>query len=119
MVTLIGPGLNYPQDAVYPFSEKDEHGEKYDGAAHKYVMHFDKGQMPPVKGFWSLTMYDPKFFFVPNPINRYNLSQRNTFVTNADGSWEPTDTVSATLPTISTALIVGVAATCSTIPVCT
>ncbi len=86
MVTLIGPGLNFPQDAVYPFSEKGEHGEKYDGAAHNYVMHFDKGQMPPVKGFWSLTMYDPEFFFVPNPINRYNLSQRNTFVTNPDGS---------------------------------
>jgi hypothetical protein len=86
MVTLIGPGLNYPQDAVYPFSEKDEHGNKYDGASHKYVMHFEKGQMPPVKGFWSLTMYDPDFFFVSNPINRYNLSQRNTFVTNSDGS---------------------------------
>ena len=86
MVTLIGPGLNFPQDAVYPFSEKDEHGEKYDGAAHKYVIHFDKGGLPPVKGFWSLTMYDPEFFFVPNPINRYSLSQRNTFVTNPDGS---------------------------------
>ena len=86
MVTLIGPGLNYPQDAIYPFSEKNEHGDKYDGAGHNYVMHFDKGQMPPVKGFWSLTMYDPEFFFVPNSINRYDLSQRNTFVTNADGS---------------------------------
>jgi hypothetical protein len=86
MVTLIGPGLNFPQDAVYPFSEKDEHGEKYDGAAHKYVIHFEKGGMPPVKGFWSLTMYDPEFFFVPNAINRYNLSQRNTIVTNPDGS---------------------------------
>lgn len=31
-------------------------------------------------------MYDPEFFFVPNPINRYNLSQRNTFLTNPDGS---------------------------------
>ena len=86
MVTLIGPGLNFPQDAVYPFSEKDVGGEEYDGAKHNYVMHFEKGKMPPVKGFWSLTMYDPEFFFVPNPINRYNLSQRNTFVTNADGS---------------------------------
>ena len=86
MVTLIGPGLNFPQDAVYPFSEKDADGKEYDGSAHKYVMRFEKGQMPPVKGFWSLTMYDPEFFFVPNPINRYNLSQRNTFVTNPDGS---------------------------------
>jgi len=49
-------------------------------------MRFGKGQMPPVKGFWSLTMYDPEFIFVPNPINRYSLSQRDTFVTNADGS---------------------------------
>jgi hypothetical protein len=86
MVTLIGPGLNFPQDAVYPFSEKDAAGKEYDGSAHKYVMRFEKGQMPPVKGFWSLTMYDPGFFFVPNPINRYNVSQRNTFVTNPDGS---------------------------------
>lgn len=31
-------------------------------------------------------MYDDKYFFVPNPINRYTVSQRNKFVTNADGS---------------------------------
>jgi hypothetical protein len=31
-------------------------------------------------------MYDTDFFFVPNPINRYELSQRNTFITNPDGS---------------------------------
>ena len=86
MVTLIGPGLNFPQDALYPFSEKDADGKTYDGAAHKYVMRFEKGQMPPVKGFWSLTMYDPEFFFVPNPINRYNLSQRDKLVANPDGS---------------------------------
>ena len=86
MVTLIGPGLNFPQDAMYPFSQKDADGKTYDGAAHKYVMRFEKGQMPPVKGFWSLTMYDPEFFFVPNPINRYNLSQRDKLVTNPDGS---------------------------------
>jgi hypothetical protein len=86
MVTLIGPGLNFPQDALYPFSEKDAEGKEYDGATHKYVMRFEKGQMPPVKGFWSLTMYDPEFFFVPNPINRYNLSQRDKLVANPDGS---------------------------------
>jgi hypothetical protein len=86
MVTMIGPGLNFPQDALYPFSEKDADGKEYDGSKHGYVMRFEKGQMPPVKGFWSLTMYDPDFFFVPNPLNRYSLSQRDTFATNADGS---------------------------------
>ena len=86
MVSLIGPGLNFPQDAIYPFSEKDADGHEYDGSKHAYVMRFEKGQMPPVKGFWSLTMYDPHFFFVPNPIDRYSLSQRDTFVPNDDGS---------------------------------
>ena len=50
------------------------------------MIHFEKGQFPPVKAFWSLTLYDPDFFFVPNSINRYELSQRNKFITNPDGS---------------------------------
>jgi hypothetical protein len=86
MVTMIGPGMNFAEDAVYPFSEKDADGKKYDGADHEYVMRFEKGQLPPVKGFWSLTMYDADFFFVPNPINRYSLSQSDTLLANADGS---------------------------------
>jgi hypothetical protein len=49
-------------------------------------MRVEKGQMPPVEAFWSLTLYDEDFFFVPNAIDRYELSQRNRFVTNPDGS---------------------------------
>ncbi len=86
MITAIGLGANRPQDAIYPTGQKDADGKDFDGASNKYVMHFDKGQTPPVNGFWSLTMYDATFFFVPNPLNRYTLSQRNKFVTNADGS---------------------------------
>jgi hypothetical protein len=84
-ITAIGLGANRPQDAIYPTSEKDAEGNPYDGA-NKYVMHFEKGQMPPVKGFWDLTMYDADYFFVDNPLNRYTLSQRNKFKENADGS---------------------------------
>ncbi len=86
LITAIGLGANRPQDAVYPTGEKDGSGNEFDGASKKYVMHFDKGQMPPVDGFWSLTMYDAAYFFVPNSLNRYTLSQRNKFVANADGS---------------------------------
>ena len=63
----------------------DAEGKPYDGA-HKYVLHLDKGQMPPAKGFWSLTMYNAEMFFVANPLNRYTLSSRNKFKTNRDGS---------------------------------
>ncbi|HET6515396.1 MAG TPA: DUF1254 domain-containing protein [Thermodesulfovibrionales bacterium] len=85
LVTAIGLGANRGQDAIYPTSEADAEGKPYDGT-NKYIMHFDKGQMPPVDGFWSLTMYDADFFFVPNKLNRYTLSARNQFKTNADGS---------------------------------
>jgi len=86
MANLLGPGWNRPEDAVYPISQKDAKGNAYDGAKYKYVMHFDRGGLPPVDAFWSLTLYDKDLFFVPNSINRYNLSQRNTFATNEDGS---------------------------------
>jgi hypothetical protein len=85
LVTAIGLGANLPQDAVYPTSEGPDDLKKYNGE-NKYVMRFKKGETPPVNAFWSLTMYDADYFFVPNPLNRYTLSQRNTFKANADGS---------------------------------
>jgi hypothetical protein len=85
LVTAIGLGANRGQDAVYPTSEVDAEGKPYEGA-NKYVMHFDKRQMPPVDGFWSLTMYDADYFFVPNKLNRYTLSSRNKFAMNKEGS---------------------------------
>lgn len=85
LVTAIGLGANLPQDAIYPMSLKDADGSDYEGK-NKYVMRFAKGQLPPVKGFWSLTMYDADFFFVANPLNRYSISARQKLKENADGS---------------------------------
>jgi hypothetical protein len=84
-VTAIGLGANRIQDAVYPTSMKDVHGNEYSGK-NKYVLRFPKGQMPPAQGFWSLTMYDGQYFFVENPLNRYSISARQPLKTNADGS---------------------------------
>ena len=85
LLTAIGLGANRPQDAVYPTSLKAADGHAYDGAS-KYIMHFAKGQMPPVSGFWSMTMYDSNYFFVANPINRYSISARQNLKSNPDGS---------------------------------
>jgi hypothetical protein len=84
-VTAIGLGANRPQDAVYPTSETDAEGRPYSGA-HRYVIHFAKGETPPVKGFWSITMYNADYFFVDNPLNKYTVSPRNALKYNADGS---------------------------------
>jgi hypothetical protein len=85
LVTAIGLGANRPEDAVYPTSQKDAEDRSYDGA-NKYVMRFPKGQLPPVRGFWSLTMYDSNYFFVANPLNRFSISARQNLKSNPDGS---------------------------------
>ena len=85
LIASIAIGANLAEDAVYPLSYGPDMLTTYSGA-HKYVMHFNKGDFPPVEGFWSLTMYNEQQFLVPNPINRYTVSQRNKFRTNADGS---------------------------------
>jgi hypothetical protein len=88
LITAIGLGANLPEDAVYPVSQKSGGGilaRAYDGG-EKYVMRFEKGQTPPVNGFWSLTMYDANYFFVANPLNRYSISPRQALKSNPDGS---------------------------------
>jgi hypothetical protein len=83
--TFVGLGANLPEDAIYPLTTIDGSGQRLDGA-HKYVLHFENGKLPPVNGFWSLTMYNAEYFFVENPLNRYTLSQRSKFNLNPDGS---------------------------------
>ncbi len=85
LITWYGLGANRPQDAVYPTSEGPDILKKYSGA-NKYVVQFKKGDLPPADAFWSITMYDKDYFFVPNAINRYTVSSRNKFKANADGS---------------------------------
>ncbi len=78
-----GLGANIPQDALYPFTKVDSEGNPLNGS-HNYLIHFPNE--PPVKGFWSLTMYNDQYFFVPNSLNRYSLSPRNSLKHNQDGS---------------------------------
>lgn len=85
LITAIGLGANRPQDAIYPISKVDAQGHPYNGS-NKYVMRFPKGHLPPVQGFWSLTMYDDEYFFVDNPLNRYSISPRQNLQVNPDGS---------------------------------
>lgn len=84
-VTKIGLGANKAEDAVYPMTRMDSEGRPLNGK-NKYVMHFEKDHLPPVNGFWSLTMYDSRQFFVKNPLNRYALGDRDEMVLNPDGS---------------------------------
>ena len=51
---------NVPKQAFYGQWTKDASGAVMDGSNAKYTFTFPKGQLPPVRFFWSLTMYDLK-----------------------------------------------------------
>ncbi|MGY2184948.1 hypothetical protein D3C81_339800 [compost metagenome] len=85
IVAQVGLGANLPEDAIYPLNVGDSNGKALDGV-NKYVLHFDKGQQPPVNAFWSITLYDPEGFQVGNKLDRFAVSSWMPFKTNADGS---------------------------------
>ncbi len=79
------PAVNVPQEAVYWTTDINGAGDRLSGQ-HQYTLHFPPGQLPPNHAFWSLTMGDAHNHFVPNPLNRYSVSDRSGLVPNADGS---------------------------------
>jgi hypothetical protein len=84
-IALVGLGGIWRQDVVYPTAFLDGDGKPLDGA-NRYVLHFREGQTPPTNVTWSVSMYDPQGYYVPNAINRYNLAAWMPLLRNADGS---------------------------------
>jgi hypothetical protein len=85
IIAMAGLGANQPEDAVYPMNVADADDTPVTGE-NKYVLHFNKDELPPVNAFWSLTMYDAEGFQVANPLNRFALGDRDALAFNADGS---------------------------------
>jgi hypothetical protein len=85
IVSQVGLGANLPEDAIYPLNLADNTGKPLDGA-NSYTIHFTKESKPPVKAFWSITLYDPEGFQVANDLNRFAVSSWMPFQQNADGS---------------------------------
>jgi hypothetical protein len=84
-VALVGLGANPAEDAIYPICVADADGRPLSGA-FRYVLHFERDQLPPAQAFWSVTMYDGEGFQVANEIDRFAIGDRDPLVYNADGS---------------------------------
>ena len=67
---------NRPEETKYIYTDNDSQGKQLSGR-NTYAITFPKGQMPPVKGFWSLTLYNADHFFHQNPLKRYSLGTKN------------------------------------------
>jgi hypothetical protein len=88
--------VNTPEETAYFYADLDADGERLHGS-HSYSVTFPPNDLPPVSGFWSLTLYDEHHFFHPNELHRYSLGTKTKNLHHAaDGSL--TLTASATPP---------------------
>jgi len=64
----------------------DVNGDPLDASKYNYILEFPAGQTPPVKGFWSITMYDSESYMVDNPIDRYSVYDKDALLTYGEGN---------------------------------
>jgi hypothetical protein len=77
---------NTPVETKYIFTDTDATGKQLDGNS-LYTITFEAGELPPVNGFWSLTLYNEHHFYNVNPLGRYSLGTKSPDLkTNDDGS---------------------------------
>jgi hypothetical protein len=77
---------NAPQETRYIYTDFDASGQRLAGA-NRYTVTFPKGQLPPVNGFWSLTVYNKEHLFEANRLNRFSLGTKSKSLKyNDDGS---------------------------------
>ncbi|MCD4698068.1 MAG: DUF1214 domain-containing protein [Bacteroidales bacterium] len=80
---------NSGAEAIYPTYFVDSTGVPLNASENKYSMTFKKDELPPVKAFWSLSMYDGKTqLFINNQLDRYllNSNDMEAYEYNDDGS---------------------------------
>ena len=68
--------VNTPNETKYFYQDLDSAGDRLNGH-HQYTVTFAKHALPPVQGFWSLTLYNKFHFFETNKLNRYSLGTKN------------------------------------------
>ncbi len=59
------PGGNLAEQIIYGNTWEDADGQPLNGT-NKYILHFDKDQLPPARVFWNLAMYASDMLFVQN-----------------------------------------------------
>lgn len=67
---------NRPSETQYFYTDNTSNGEKMVGSEN-YKITFKAGELPPVNGFWSMTMYNEHHLFEPNALNRFSLGTKN------------------------------------------
>ena len=83
VVAHVGLGAVTPEVTIYALTLTDHDFQPLSGSTD-YVLHMTAP--PPVNEGWTFTVYGRNGALVPNPINRYQLSNASPLTYNADGS---------------------------------
>jgi hypothetical protein len=79
------PGIGTKDDEVRATVTMDSDGHRLNGA-NRYVIHFGPNQLPPVRGFWSITAYTKDGALGDSLPARLAVGDRNGARRNRDGS---------------------------------
>jgi hypothetical protein len=85
IVAMTNFGAMLPEDSVSLVNVIASDGAPPSGK-HRYLVHFEKDALPPVRAFWSLNMYDGEGFPARNPSSRFAIGDRDSLNYNHDGS---------------------------------
>jgi len=79
-----GLGANLVEDAIYGVTQLDADLNQLSGE-QRYEMYFQPGDIPQVRGFWSLTAYDIEGYLEKNEWSRYQVGQNYDIRTDSAG----------------------------------
>ncbi|CAB3755217.1 DUF1254 domain-containing protein [Paraburkholderia humisilvae] len=83
------PGIGTKDDEVRATATLDSDGHLLNGA-NRYVIHFAPDQLPPVRGFWSITAYTKEGSLDDSETAHVAVGDRNGLRRNRDGSVDVT-----------------------------
>ena len=84
-VARAGLGALPPEEAMY-FSCCETNAAHSLSGEHAYTLHFSAAELPPVRAFWSLTLYGEDGYFVANALHRFAIGDRDALKFNGDAS---------------------------------
>jgi hypothetical protein len=79
------PGTGTKESEVKPVARVDSDDHPLNGA-NTYVLHFAPNQLPPVRGFWSITAYAKDGTLAATKLPRLSITERDALKRNRDGS---------------------------------
>ncbi|MFW6165956.1 MAG: DUF1254 domain-containing protein [Ralstonia sp.] len=85
IVAWAGGGTDLPQDMLIATATQDVNGMPFD-STHRYVLHFDAGQLPPENAGWAVAAVQQPRRMASHPDLRNMLSEADHPRLNRDGS---------------------------------